>query len=275
MLGTIQRDKLAKIAKHLTDDGFLQRVMVLTPPPVELEVNDDIDGSFDEEAIKNYDRVIQKLVAYGGGQPMRVTEEAKAWRLKLRERLTPIINLGYYPSVLTGAVSKWNGLWARVAAVYELIHQADLGTDRDDITLVSGDAGQWAHNFIINCVEPNAANFYLNLLGVGHEYSDPMISIAGWLITSAPRESVTRREVQRASGRANRSRDEIVEIMQSLKDRGWVETADLDKRLKPNKWRVNPRIYTDLLQRKEQEVQRRAEIRRKIESSAGEGRREK
>ena len=103
IVGGIQPARLGSIAGDLTDDGLLQRFIVITAR----QTGEEQDREPNEAALETYRRVIRRLVEIRGGKLVTLSEDAHEWRRKLEKLAASVKILPGVPESLKAHLSKW------------------------------------------------------------------------------------------------------------------------------------------------------------------------
>jgi hypothetical protein len=121
-------------------------------------------------------------------------------------------------------------------------------------------------NFMVDYLLPNAARFYVEILGQKDNYEHAKW-VAGYILTHNFTK-ITARDIGRGYRELRGDLKATQEAMTVLFVAGWVSPIDGEKRHGLTKWAVNPRVHTLFAARAAAERQRREEIKRKIREAA-------
>ena len=136
-VGHIQPAKVRQLVDGLSDDGLLQRFMIVMPPRVEPGDPDDDDISTDWHAIDRFAQIVEILFAHAAARDAGPRRQAGVLRGRggaractrsgggcsgwsSASRPIPIL-----PAPLKEATSKWRGLLARLSLVFHCVELAE------------------------------------------------------------------------------------------------------------------------------------------------------
>jgi len=265
ILGTIQEDKLGRIASGLTDDGLLQRFSLVkihrTGHGSDIPADRILDQSIPRVASALADL---EIVDY------RLSIDAGAELEKIQEFASRECERVDLPSSLKQWLNKTPNEFGRYALAFHLIDWAAsvsplLGDP--PAGLIPADTAERARRYIQGFLYGHALYAYRTLMTRTPDVEDARW-IAGYILARAS-PHVTAREIGRAyrqlSNDAGRVR--LQAAMGTLSLQGWVEQQGAGARLK---WIVNPRVHDGRFRAlADQERNRRAEVRADIALNAG------
>lgn len=278
-VGHIQPAKVRQLVSGLSDDGLLQRFMLVMPPRVDAGDPDDDDIATDWSAIDRYAEIVEILFAMQppetqghGGKPEYCVVEACHGAHAIRRRLFRLIERieadPILPAPLKEATSKWRGLLARLALVFHCIELAELrlaGNRPDPITMQTPKPAtvEKACNFIMRIVVPSTFRFHTEIGSTGISETHARW-VAGYVL-SRRLQSITARDIGRAYGAVRGKGVEIVQTMDLLDHAGWV-IPDADK-AKGAAWLINPRVHDAFAAQAAAEKARRNTARAQVRTS--------
>ena len=136
-VGHIQPAKVRQLVSGLSDDGLLQRFMIVMPPRVEQGDPDDDDITTDWSAIDQFAQIVETLFAHAAARDARPGRKARVLQGRGRARRardpaaavpTGRAHRGRSdpPGAAEGGdVSKWRGLLARLSLVFHCVELAE------------------------------------------------------------------------------------------------------------------------------------------------------
>ena len=220
-VGHIQPAKVRDMVGELSDDGLLQRFMIVMPPAVLAADPDDDDIATDRAAIDQFSAIVETLhgmkppptQSASGRQEFAVVEagpDVHAVRRRLFRLVERIEADLFLPAALKEAASKWRGLLARMALVFHVVELAEArraGRNPDPAEQLALKAAtvEKACRFIMRVVVPSTFRFHTEI-GSTDMTASHARWVAGYLL-SRKLEKVTSRDVGRAYRRAARQGD--------------------------------------------------------------------
>jgi hypothetical protein len=281
-VGHIQPAKVRKLVAGLSDDGLLQRFMLVMPPRVDAGDPDDDDIITDWSAIDRFANIVEILFLMqppetqdGDGKPEYSVVEADHRVHAIRRRLFRLIERietdPILPAPLKEATSKWRGLLARLSLVFHCIELAELrlaGQRPDPVTMrtLKPETVEKACKFIMRIVVPSTFRFHTEIGSTSLSETHARW-LAGYLL-SRKLQSITSREVGRAYREIRGKPVEIAAAMDLLDHAGWV-TPD-PERPRNAAWLVSPLIHTTFTAQAADERARRETIRKQVRVSIAE-----
>jgi hypothetical protein len=278
-MGHIQPAKVQPLVGQLSDDGLLQRFMLVMPPQAEVDDPENDDRAMDWTTIDAFAEVVERL--YGlrpsetqgrDGKPepavVQAGEDSQAIRRRLFRLIERIEADPVLPPPLKEATSKWRGLLARLALVFHCVEiaegQRDGGRfDPVDRTTLKAATVAKACNFIMRVVVPSTFRFHAEIGSSGMAEAHGRW-IAGYLL-SRELQTVTARDIGRAYREVRGNNMAIVAAMALLEHAGWVRpTAG---RPLPSAWAINPQVHELFRAQAEAERKRRAAERERLKVS--------
>lgn len=255
-VGHIQPDKVRPVVGGLSDDGLLQRFMLVLPPRVEVADPDDDDIATDLEAVARFDEITDVLASMrppetlgGDGRPEPGVVKAGTDVQPIRRQLFRLIErIEADPTLappLKQATSKWRGLLARLSLLFHCVELAERRLDGEhidpvDMTTLSAETVRKACIFIKRVVVPSTFRFHTEIGTTGVSESHARW-IAGHLL-SRELKPITARDIGRAYREIRGKTAEIVAAMELLEHAGWV-LPDSDRPRAAPGWLVNPLIH--------------------------------
>ena len=281
-VGHIQPAKVRTLVGNLSDDGLLQKFMIVMPLWVATGDPDDDDIPTDWTAIDRYAQIVEILFQMqppetqgSNGKPEHTVVEAGHDAHGIRRRLFRLIERieadPILPAPLKEATSKWRGLLARLSLVFHCIELAELrlaGNRPDPITMrtLKPATVEKACNFIMRVVFPSTFQFHTEIGSTGGSETHARW-VAGYVL-SRRLQDITARAVGRAYREIRGNRAEIVATMDLLDHAGWV--APHPERPRGSAWLVNPRIHVTYAAQAAAEKTRRDVVREQVRESIAE-----
>lgn len=259
ILGTIQDDKLSKIAPTLTDDGFLQRfatVMIRkTGRGVDIPDDLNLDGSVSRVALElvGLEARDYRLAPDAAGE-LDAIEDFKANECD-RFDISPALKTW---------VSKTPNEFGRYCLAFHLIEWATgldpaLGVLPE--SLVPRATAIRARRYVQEFLYAHAKYVYGTVMAKAQD-DDDVRWVAGYILTrSLP--TITAREIGRAyrSLRGSDKRAKLRAVMSTLAMQDWVKLTNETR----GEWKVNPAVHDGRFRKvKESEVRRRDAVKAEI-----------
>jgi hypothetical protein len=246
MLGGLQPDKLRKM-RNLTDDGLLQRFMVVVMRSASLPQDEDDLG-----ASLGYNNLIRELIDLAP-QELRFSPEGMAAMKETRERLFHLEQTsgglaGGYQSFL----GKLRGIAGRLSIV---LHLASGGRNAGGV--ISSHTVGSVERILLDFVVKHALEFYR--IGDEDRDSEATRKIASYVLTCG-KTILSARDFSRTWALKGMKIPEIQTRLSPLIAGGWLEP---ESHLPSNKvWRVMPAVAVQFEQRQRDEVARKLEVAR-------------
>lgn len=261
MIGGIQPDAIRRIAKDMTDDGLMQRFMIVIG-----RNSVELDRPECEAAQKNFAHLVDHLYAIvPSNNVVTLTEEAHAVRESLNKYASELAEYPALPGGLRSHLGKWSGLFARLLLVYHAIEckgQSVHPANRQ----ISGQCAKRVDALMRRFLLPHALAYYTDILGGAGELEHARW-VAGYIL-SRKVDGITNRDIMQ-SYKQWRGMDDWrrQRVMQVLEDMGWVmpisEEGKTSKR-GATSWVVNPDVHTMFSEKAAQESERRTKLREEI-----------
>lgn len=260
IVGTIQDDKLAKIAPTLTDDGFLQRFAMVaikkTGRGEDIPADDRLDGSVERVAL---------ALAGLEAQDYRLAPDAIAELNAMQgfaEREADRFDL---PPSLKTWLSKTPNEFGRYCLAFHLIEWAAsvapmLGDEPE--LRIGPEVARRARRYVQEFLYPQARHVYCCVMAKGQD-DDDVRGVAGYILAHDV-EMATPREICRhhRSLRGSENRAKLRSVMATLAMQDWVKVTGAEPRMR---WKVNPAVHDGrFAEIKGAEAARRAAIRGEI-----------
>lgn len=263
IIGGIQPDAIRRIAKDMTDDGLMQRFMVVIGRNAR---------EFDRVENSTISRAFGELIDHlycivPGNTPVRLSEEAH----QVRERLCGYASeLSEYPALpggLRSHLGKWSGLFARLLLVFHAIECADESIHPSH-RQVSKQCAERVELLMRRFLMPHALAYYTDVLGANSDLEHARW-VAGYIL-SRGLTTITNRDLMQAYKQWRGMDDwRRTRVMQVLEDMSWLHPISEEERKtrrSPTAWAVNPEVHDQFALRAEEEAERRARVRAEVQA---------
>ena len=265
MLGGIQPEAIATVAKESVDDGLLQRLL-----PIVLQrasVGKDAPVSSTTE---RYEALVEQLTAisitgtaaFGNSRDdeecltLYFSDDALAVREELEARHLALMDIEGLNRKLASHIGKYDGIFARLCVIWHCILNINCGVVPLEVSAETATrVAAFLHEFLL----PHAAAFYTSVIGPSSELEE-LQGIASYVLT-AGLEIITMRDCQRGV-HAMRSLDrwQFQRLMERFESLGWVTQIDPPKNSSAPRWAINPRVHELFQQRAAAEAARKGKI---------------
>lgn len=257
MIGGIQPDAIRRIAQNMTDDGLMQRFMIVVGSNAE-EYDRDANG----EAAKAYSGLVDYLYGVApSAHAVTMTEDAHQVREALNKYAMDLANYPAMPGGLKSHLGKWSGLFARLVLLFHAIECHRMSVHPVSVQ-VSGDTALRVDLLMRKFLLPHAMAYYTDVLGAATELEHARW-IAGYVL-SKNLSVLTLRDIQQAY-RQWRGLDDWrrTRIMQTLEDMGWIVPVDDDRKSRrgAHTWAVNMAVHDRFAEKARQEAETRERMR--------------
>lgn len=242
MIGGIQPDAIRRIAQDMTDDGLMQRFMIVIG-----KNRAEHDRPENSEAYRRYSSLVDHLYAVQPSQnTVKLSDEAHAVREAVRSFSENMADYSVLPGGLRSHMGKWTGLFARLCLVY---HAIDCAAENIHPAAqpVSGDTAKRVQRLMEYFLFNHALSYYTDILGATSEIEHARW-VAEWILSKSLND-FTSRDVNRAY-KQWRGMDQFrrVRVMQFLEDAGWITAYDEDGKRAPrggSVWVVTPSVHAE------------------------------
>lgn len=257
MIGGIQPDAIRRIAQNMTDDGLMQRFMIVVGSNAE-----EYDRDADAPAAKAYSGLVDYLYGVApSANPVTMTEDAHQVREALNKYAMDLANYPAMPGGLKSHLGKWSGLFARLVLLFHAIecHRMSVHPVSAQVT---GDTARRVDMLMRKFLLPHAMAYYTDVLGAATE-----LEHARWIaghVLSKNLSAVTLRDIQQAY-RPWRGLDDWrrTRVMQTLEDMGWLTPVDDDRKSRrgAHTWAVNMAVHDRFAEKAQVEAETRERMR--------------
>ena len=260
IVGGIQPGPIKKLVGNLSDDGLLQRFIVVHGK----QVGPAIDRLPDVPAMSTYDLTIENLVAAQPDTPqiIRFSGEAQIERSRVVYAVEALKLLEDTSPAFRTHLSKWDALFARIALTFHAVETIGAFGGSSIGSEVSGKTAGRVAQLMTDYLLPNAARFYSETFGREGQIEHARW-IAGYLL-SRKLEKITKREIGRAYNKLREDDSCLYAAMETLVIAAWVEPVNPDHYGRAKSWIVNPAVHEGFAERAAEEKARREEEMAKI-----------
>lgn len=255
ILGGIQNDLISRMAGSMTDDGLLQRFMIVC---CNGKNENGSDETPDIELGKRYAAIIHNIFETTPAmQAVQLSPEAADERKFICDKARELIRGNYLASALVAHLGKWEGIATRMMLVYHVI---DCACRRvyPSSEPVSGDTGARVRRYMLNHLLPHAVNFYVDVLGES-KAAKAFKAICAWILAKNICE-LTIRNIDRTGPHAWRDLEDTQQrnIIVRLIEWGWAISPDpVDYfRKRPGRLLINPLVHEMFAEHKRREAER-------------------
>lgn len=265
MIGGIQPDAIRRIAQNMTDDGLMQRFMIVIGRNAK-----EHDRQEDTAAHNRFRDLVDHLHAVQPGQrPVTMSEQAHAIREDLNAYTADLMEFGTLPGGLVSHLGKWSGLFARLTLLFHAIECHRVSAHPCSLE-VSGATAAKVDLLMRKFLLPHALAYYTDILGAASD-----LEHARWIaghILSKQLQAITQRDIMQAY-KQWRGLDQWrqVRVMQTLEDMGWVIAMDDERRTRKgtHTWAVNTRVHDIFKAKAAMEAELRDRVRQQIAAMQG------
>lgn len=263
IIGGIQPDAIRRIAKDMTDDGLMQRFMILIGRNAK-----EYDRVEDGAVVHAFADLIDHLHGVQPGSvPVRLTEPAHQVRERLCDYAAELADYPALPGGLRSHLGKWSGLFARLLLTYHAIECAEARVHPASEP-VRADTAERVERLMRRFLLPHAMAYYTDILGASTDL-DHARWVAGYIL-SRGLEVVSNRDLVQAYKQWRGLDDwRRARVMQVLEDMSWVAPVAEDGRQArrgATSWGVNSQVHDLFASRAEDEASRRARVRAEVQA---------
>lgn len=263
MIGGIQPDAIRRIAQNMTDDGLMQRFMIVIGQNA---VEHDRPPRFD--VMSRFSDLIDHLYGVNpASDPVRLSDDAHAVREALVAYAGELAEYPALPGGLRAHLGKWSGLFARLLLIFHAIECAGLRVHPCS-RLVDGETAMRVDRLMRRFLLPHALAYYTDVMG-----SSSDLEHARWVaghILSKRLSTICNRDLVQAY-KQWRGLDEWrrQRVMQMLEDMGWLLPMPEDAQPRPGRrssghWAVAPAVHSVYAEKARAEAARRERIRAEL-----------
>lgn len=262
MIGGIQPDAIRRIAQNMTDDGLMQRFMIVIG-----ENAVEHDRPENREAYETFSALVDHLYAIQGGKdPVTMTEGAHRIREALNAYTAELSQYPALPGGLRSHLGKWSGLFARLLLIFHAIECAaeNLHPNARQVTeATAARVDRLMRKFLL----PHAMSYYTDVLGGSGDLEHGRW-IAGHILSKGL-AVITNRDITQAYKQWRGLDDwRRQRIMQMLEDMGWLapytEEGAKPSRRGATQWAVASSVHKMFADKAKTESERRERLRSEI-----------
>lgn len=265
LIGGIQPDLMRHHFSKASDDGFIQRFMLVHAH----DAVDDVDRPPNVAALEAYDKLVRTLHQLKPAEnqsPFQLSDEAQTERQMLKDAIKVYTLQPDATGLFKSHMGKWGGLFARLLLTFHMVEAAANGEVPN--AFVSGETAKRVVRFMLELLHPNIIKFYRDLAGVA-----PHVEAARWIagyILSSGKDKVTHRDIYRSySSALMKQRPTLIaEAMRVLDLASWVDAVEPRNGRETTEWLVNPLVHTVFAKRAAEEKARRDAIKAQIAREA-------
>lgn len=244
ILGGIQPSKIREISGGLSDDGLLQRFIVVC--------SEKPGGAAREDAIPNvkaidaWHKLIDDLYhVKHDGATVLMSPEARSIRREAVNEIYRIIESQMISMAFTSHLGKWEGISARLMLVFHCIECVQLGKHPSSLP-VSESCAQMAMNYLMRHLLPHAVSFYED--GLGQSESQAICKLIADAIVAQGFTDLTTRWLSQYGPNRWRiaTEDKQRQVLSRLTELGWLKASTMPGTVtkRPTKFSINPHVHT-------------------------------
>lgn len=262
MIGGIQPDAIRRIAQNMTDDGLMQRFMIVIGRNAkEYDRQEDTVAHDTFRALVDHLHVIAPVKS-----PVTMSEDAHIVREALNEYTAELMEYGMLPGGLVSHLGKWSGLFARLTLLFHAI-ECHRRSVHPATLQVSGDTAKRVDLLMRKFLLPHALAYYTDILGAASELEHAR-GIAAYILAKRL-NVVTKRDLMQHYKQWRGLDDwKRQKVMQVLEDMGWVVPMDdaRESRKGAHTWAVVSTVHVQFADKAAHEAEKRARIRDEIQA---------
>ena len=255
IFGGIQPSKIQDIAGSLTDDGFLQRFLIVCS---NREGGEGSDQPPNKAAVLAWDALVDALyhTKHGGTHVVMSPESAELRRTVVKD-IYKIIHTRMIGTPFIGHLGKWEGLTARMMLTFHCIQCAAEHVHPESKEL-SVDTAQLALDYMTKHLLQHSVSFYEDGLGQS-DIHDAAKLIAGRIVAMGDTEIRTGTLKQYAPNKYRQLGDEKQrQVLARLVEYGWLQPTNVSTALikHPTRFIVNPAVHGIFAKHRDAEIAR-------------------
>lgn len=260
LFGGIQPGPMRRLAGRITDDGLVQRFIVVFGKGA----TEGEDTEPDRHAVLAYREMIMELLRLEPAEEVVFTlsPEAQQERALVAGVARNVSVLQDTSPAFRSHLAKWEGLFARLTLTFHMAEATAIG--RTPAAVVSGDTAARVARFMCDYLLPNAARFYVEILG--RDQLEHPRWIAGHIL-SHRLDRITAHGIGRVYRELRDNLSAIQSAMMTLTVAGWVTAIDKGNGKPPSRWAVDPRVHEIFAARAADEKRRREEVMHRIRAA--------
>lgn len=251
ILGGIQPAPMRAQAAKMTDDGLLQRFIVVV---AQTAAQSEQDRMPNQQAVDGYRQVVEWLANERGdaNRPVLLSEGARCVMDRVNAKLNALHGCDAIPLRMRYHLGKWQGLFVRLCLTYHCINRASMAQWHNSSSVDEATACM-VERFMFDYLYHHLAYFYDDILGAG-SMVDHVRWIAGYILSRGAMD-ITNRELFRAyKAWRNLPKDVRAGTLQFLELAGWITPVQPDNYGVPvRSWVVDERVHALFMDRAVQE----------------------
>jgi len=255
ILGGIQPSKIQDIAGSLTDDGFLQRFLIVCS---NREGGDGSDQPPNERAAHGWSDLVTALYyTKPGGTHVVMSPAAKEFRRDVVKQIYKIIHARMIGTAFIGHIGKWEGLTARMMLTFHCIQCAANHVHPESVEL-SVETAKLALDYMMHHLLKHSVSFYEDGLGQSDIHEGAKL-IAGRIVAMGDTEIRTGTLKQYAPNKYRQLGDDKQrQVLARLVEYGWLQPSNISTAFikHPTRFIVNPAVHVMFAKHREAEIAR-------------------
>lgn len=256
ILGGIQPDAIRKIAANMTEDGLMQRFMVV----IGRASSHGVDRPADMDVINTYRRMLEFLIEMPAMQTFTLSTQAHDVRERVAKMSFDLARFEALPGGLRSHFGKWEGLFPRILLAFHVIEYAASRTMPPSV--IPGEIAEKVGLFMEEFLLPHALAFYQEILDANQQ-QERIRWVCGYILAHKL-EQLSTRDLARSCRWWGKMADwERQKLLKSVVEWGWIlpksRGSDMLSKL-PTLYFVNPAVHEVFAKRAEMEKIKRAEI---------------
>lgn len=245
LIGTTQPAKIKEITSKMSDDGLLQRFMVIEIAGQVL--HGDEDRAEDAAARKTYEDAIRsiwaKVPAEGSQCVVSLSPEADSVRRDFFRWVDKVSNTDGLPAMLRGHLSKWHGLWPRLCLTYHSFGTAVGGQWPSDLP-ISGVTARRVTSLMKQYLLPQALRFYTDTTSEADMTYSIAQRAASMILARGSMRLSSRDMMNSVLAWKQATPFQRAAVVAMLRGAGWLLGADTKRDTgSETAWSVNPRVH--------------------------------
>lgn len=254
----------------LQNDGFLQRTLLCMVP----DMVQGTDEPADMHAIREYDRMLENVLAMPGGVTVKLSSDAGLIYAEFCNRVMQRIK-NEDSEALASHLGKWAGLAPRMMLLYHIIERAAAGQWVSDSDTISPGIASQVCRLLLEWQLSHIQQFWHEVMAdkVGRSFSK---TISRYILANPQKATLNfRDDISRPHWREfdNLKPWEIKEAINSLISAAWIQptsTKNNSYGVAPT-YDVNPKLAEMFQEQREQEILVRNEKRAELQARRGKG----
>lgn len=240
ILGGIQPGLIREKARTLTDDGLLQRFMVVIA-----EAGDSlgVDRRANSAAAQAYRSILDWLVTCEGepDRPIQFDDSARIVLRRVEMKLNAFTREDRLPLRMRYQLGKWSGLYCRLCLTFWAIECANLAVPVDG--RIAGDVCERVENLLFEYLFWHLKYFYESVIGDSTDAADMARKVGLWLLAKQPpriTSSLLSHGVRGWRSLNWRARRDVIDTLELC---GWVVAEPKRPGGGAAAWIVNARVF--------------------------------